>query len=214
MELACENCGCTFKRKRWLERHLAGSVHLIQLGPTRLQPRCRRGCGFETSRWGRIPSHERVCTYPHTIERICEIGKIDTSDPNSCWEWHGVDGLGSVKAQRLGHPRSVYQTVHQVKLGKHEYVCHFCDNPRCINPAHLWIGTPKDNMHDMIKKDRQYKPTAEELAARGAKRSAAHAADPAMRERAAAAARLRWQSPEYVEKQRQAQLAARARKRT
>lgn len=47
---------------------------------------------------------------------------------------------------------SYAQHVGDVPDGLH--ICHTCDNPRCINPAHLFLGTPKDNQQDSLAKGR------------------------------------------------------------
>jgi hypothetical protein len=44
--------------------------------------------------------------------------------------------------------------VYKGVLEKGDYVCHHCDNPKCVNPEHLFKSTPKGNMQDMIKKGR------------------------------------------------------------
>lgn len=52
--------------------------------------------------------------------------------------------------------RLVYEIYKGVSPGKFQ-VCHNCDNPRCINPDHLWLGTNADNMKDKTDKNRQLK---------------------------------------------------------
>ncbi len=75
------------------------------------------------------------------------------------WSWRGAKnrkGQGVVRYE--GHnwvtSRLAWTLTHgQIPLRM--YVCHHCDNASCINPEHLFIGTPKDNTQDMIRKGRR-----------------------------------------------------------
>lgn len=76
----------------------------------------------------------------------------------NCWEWNGgVDswGYGQFFKNKKTHKahRSMYKEFHG-EIPKGMFVCHTCDNPRCINPEHLWLGTPKQNANDRDIKGR------------------------------------------------------------
>jgi hypothetical protein len=76
-----------------------------------------------------------------------------------CMEWRGLkrqDGYGVlfVGQRRVSAHRYSFQTYNNVQLQPHQFVCHRCDNPPCVNPAHLFVGSAKDNAADMIAKGR------------------------------------------------------------
>lgn len=80
-------------------------------------------------------------------------------EPNTgCWLWmgpHRVDGYGVFGGMtKLAHRLSYEAFVGPIRFGG--VVMHMCDNPTCVNPAHLRVGTQKDNVHDMIAKGRNY----------------------------------------------------------
>lgn len=82
-----------------------------------------------------------------------------------CWEWVGgrtVDGYGVAKrrGRQAGAHRWSYEAfVGPIPAGM--YVCHSCDNPPCVNPDHLWLGTPTDNVQDALRKGRRITLRAE-----------------------------------------------------
>ena len=84
-------------------------------------------------------------------------------EPNSgCWLWLGsvTKGYGKmgVKIERnlfsTMYAHQVSYVLHKGEIPHGMSVCHTCDTPICVNPDHLWLGTTKDNLQDMKRKDR------------------------------------------------------------
>jgi hypothetical protein len=77
----------------------------------------------------------------------------------SCWIWtggHNGKQYGYVwvgKRKWLAHRLSWFLTRGE-EPPRDMLVCHACDNPRCVRPDHLWLGTPQDNMDDKVAKGR------------------------------------------------------------
>ena len=83
-----------------------------------------------------------------------------TITKSGCWEWDGYKnsagyGVLSYQSQMYLAHRLAYETwIGPIPDGL--LVCHTCDNPPCINPDHLYVGTQQDNMKDMAKRKRSY----------------------------------------------------------
>jgi len=77
---------------------------------------------------------------------------------NGCWEYSPInkDGYGRMWYKCKVQPahRLAYEFTNTTKISKNLKVCHSCDNRCCINPDHLFLGTQKDNLDDMVKKNR------------------------------------------------------------
>ena len=87
--------------------------------------------------------------------------KVNKKGHNDCWEWTGyiMNGYGrfvdSDVKKEIGAHRYSYKLHFTDPLDKN--VCHKCDNTKCVNPSHLFLGTQQDNIKDMMLKNRQNK---------------------------------------------------------
>lgn len=99
--------------------------------------------------------------YVDEIMRFWSKVKV-TARTEDCWIWNGLKtktgygqmSIGGRKGKIWFTHRFSYQLAYgEIPEGAH--VLHRCDNPSCVNPNHLFLGTHKDNMQDMVNKGRK-----------------------------------------------------------
>jgi hypothetical protein len=122
---------------------------------------CKCGCGREII----IKPHHKYTGVPKYIlghngyKTFEDIWKDIVKNENTgCWEYSGhknKHGYGILEIK--DKPYRVHRISYELTYGKipeGKVVCHTCDNPACCNPKHLWLGTQKNNMSDMVLKKR------------------------------------------------------------
>lgn len=131
---------------------------------------CRCGCGQKTNiakysdhRRGTKAGEPNPFMHGHHLpwpvhQRFWS--KVAIASPNECWNWTGTKmpkGYGQFpigrKRRYLAH-RFSYE-LHYDSIPDGLCVCHHCDNPSCVNPAHLFLGDNATNTRDKVNKGRQ-----------------------------------------------------------
>lgn len=156
----------------------------------------------------------RVCGKPAVSSQVrfcsdaCRFwAKVERKGPDDCWEWvakaRGAFGYGAFRYQ--GRTTLSHRVAFRLEHGdppRGAYVLHRCDNPACVNPAHLYLGDHAQNMADMKNRNRAGMKGRRHSPEVVARIVAARAANPPVRSDAGKAAmsaymKERWKSTEW-----------------
>lgn len=91
--------------------------------------------------------------------------KVDIREPDQCWEWKATknqSGYGSICVDgKMKRAHRVSYELHHGPIPEGMLVLHSCDNPSCVNPAHLHLGTHQDNMREKMNRRRCHNTACE-----------------------------------------------------
>lgn len=137
-----------------------------------LRPHNARGyCFGHYERWKKLghpdvarPLNTKVSPTASLHDRIAR--RIDKGlSSEQCWEWRGAlggkksNGIGygkfTVRGKQYDAHRVAWELHHERAIPVGMHILHACDNPLCVNPRHIEIGSNADNVADMVSKRRQ-----------------------------------------------------------
>ena len=171
--LSCAVCGARFTSTKAVGRHVSGNPR-CKFPPEVARARALARKTVARRARGQFPRKPKAVVtraarvLPTLEERFW--AKVDRSaGPNACWPWIGVripSGYGQLWRDGRHRPAThiaLGLAGRMVPAGM--LVCHTCDNPPCVNPSHLFVGTNGDNAKDAQSKDRLGRLTNDQVRA-------------------------------------------------
>jgi hypothetical protein len=113
------------------------------------------------------PSFWETASFEEKINRLKKSFEKYVIKKEGCWDWKGCPSkpYGSLqyggKYKAISAHRASWIAHNKKEIPTGMFVCHSCDNRRCTNPDHLFLGTAQDNVIDMINKGRNNPPKGE-----------------------------------------------------
>ncbi len=153
----CSKCGCGFQRtvgQIAKKDHACWPCHYVAERARRKRP-SRSKSGAPNNR-SRKPAHDGGAVFLQE-----SLSRLSIPVPEAgCWLWlghitskgYGRIGLGGRGRFMAAHRASFLLSNGHIPSGS--MICHRCDTRSCVNPAHLYAGTAKDNTADMIRRGR------------------------------------------------------------
>lgn len=150
------NGSCNSGNALWLCRCACGNEKTYKGIVLRNRP--PKSCGCELGKNLRKPSGGVRPNSGKKPKELIERLRYEVDQITGCWNWSGNTssrGYGriSYKGKYIGAHRGSY-IAHKSEIPDGMIVCHTCDNRKCVNPDHLFLGSYSDNTQDMLKKGR------------------------------------------------------------